>query len=306
MTLRIDQVSRHFSGVVALDEVSMDIPAGSITAIVGPSGSGKTTLLRLLAGLDHPDAGELSINGSPIQLGSTALCFQDSPLYPHLRVADNVAFPLRIKAGRRPEAEVAQRVREVLRMLRIDHLAGRRISQLSGGQKQRVGIARALVREVQVYLFDEPMAHLDEQLAREIIADLRRIQRQLGLTFIYITHSRDEAFAVADQMVILNEGRVVQTGRPEELVERPASLFVAQFLAETRLNVDKQGAQLTATRPEDVTVVVDAAGVPVEQVTYLGTGWLIHTAIGAGVSPAPLAVGEKVRLEARRCFTFPA
>lgn len=308
MSLRINQVSRHFDGVVALDDVSIEVPAGSITAIVGPSGSGKTTLLRLLAGLDHPDAGEVSINGQAVRLGSTALCFQDAPLYPHLTVSENVAFPLRIKAGRRsgrPGATAEQRVREVLSMLRIDHLSGRRIAELSGGQKQRVGIARALVRDVQVYLFDEPMAHLDEQLAREIIADLRHIQQTLGLTFVYITHSKDEAFSVADQMVVLYEGRVAQFGRPEALVDHPASLFVAEFLAATALNVDKQGAQVTATRPEDVAVVLDRTGVAVEQVTYLGSGWLIRTARGAGVSPVSLMVGDRVRLEPRRCFTFP-
>lgn len=143
---------------MALDGVTMEVPSGSITTIVGPSGSGKTTLLRLLAGLDAPDAGEVTVDGKPVELGSTALCFQGAPLYPHLTVADNVAFPLRLRGSRCSGAEVAERVERVLAMLRIDHLAGRRISQLSGGQKQRVGIARALVRQVQVYLFDEPMA----------------------------------------------------------------------------------------------------------------------------------------------------
>lgn len=305
MSLKIKQVSRHFQGVPALEEVSFEVPTGSVTAVVGPSGSGKTTLLRLLAGLDQPDSGEVSIKGEPVHLGSTALCFQDAPLYPHLTVAENTAFPLQLKAARRSRREIKQKVVEVLRMLRIEHLAGRKISQLSGGQKQRVGIARALVREVEVYLFDEPMAHLDEQLAREIIADLQVIQRQLGLSFIYITHSKEEAFALADQMVVLQEGRVAQIGRPEELVDHPASLFVAEFLAATQLNVVKQGAQLQVTRPEEVTVVVDRTGVAVEQVSYLGAGWLIRTAHGAGISDVPLALGERVRLEAPRSFTFP-
>lgn len=290
---------------MALDEVTMEVPTGSITTIVGPSGSGKTTLLRLLAGLDTPDSGEVSIDGQPVELGSTALCFQDAPLYPHLTVADNVAFPLRLRSARRPDDEVTERVGRVLAMLRIGHLAKRRISQLSGGQKQRVGIARALIREVQVYLFDEPMAHLDEQLARDILDDLRRIQRTLGLTFVYVTHSKDEAFAVADQMVILQEGRVAQAGPPEEMIDSPASLFVAEFLARTRLNVDKQGTQVTASRPEDVTVVPASGGLVVEQVTYLGPGWLVRTAVGAGVSEGPFAVGDTVCLEPRRSFTFP-
>lgn len=306
MSLRIHQVSRFFGEVCALDGVSIEVPSGSITAILGPSGSGKTTLLRLLAGLDTPDIGVVSIDGHPVELGAAALCFQDAPLYPHLTVAENVAFPLRIKAGRRPGVEVRDRVHRVLSMLRIDHLAARRISELSGGQKQRVGIARALVRQVQVYLFDEPMAHLDEQLARGIIDDLRAIQQELKLTFVYITHAKEEAFALADQMVILNEGRVVQAGPPAEVVDCPASLFVAEFLAATILNVVKQGAQVAVTRPEEVSVVAAKDGVSVEQVTYLGAGYLVRTAVGAGISPTPLAVGDKVALEARRSFKFEA
>ncbi len=304
MSLRIHDVSRFFGEVRALDGVSFDVPAGSITTIVGPSGSGKTTLLRLIAGLDKPDSGAVTIADQPVSLGETALSFQDAPLYPHLNVADNVAFPLRIKAGRRRNIDAEHRVHQVLSMLRIDDLAGRRISELSGGQKQRVGIARSLVRDVQVYLFDEPMAHLDEQLARDILEDLRRIQRELGLTFVYITHSREEAFALADEMVILQDGRVAQVGPPADLVDSPASLFVAEFLAATTLNVVKQGGRVTATRPEEVTVIPDHAGMRVEQVTYLGAGWLVRTAAGAGVTMIPVEVGDTVRMEPRRCFTF--
>lgn len=306
MSLRIDGVTRTFGQVRALDEVSLNVPTGSITVVVGPSGSGKTTLLRLLAGLDAPDAGEVSIDGQPVTLGATALCFQDAPLYPHLTVAENVAFPLRLRAARTPRPQVETRVGRVLEMLHIDHLASRRVAGLSGGQRQRVGIARALVREVQVYLFDEPMAHLDEQLARGIVADLRRIQRDLGLTFVYITHSRQEAFALADQMVILHEGRVVQAGAPQQLVEAPDSLFVAGFLGRAELNVEKQGDRVTATRPEEVTVTPDPAGIRVEEAVYLGPGWLIRTATGSGVSDIPLSPGDTVRLEPRRVFTFPA
>ena len=306
MSLRIDGVTRSFGQVRALDQVSLTVPAGTITVVVGPSGGGKTTLLRLLAGLDSPDAGEVSIDGQPVTLGATALCFQDAPLYPHLTVAENVAFPLRLRANRRPHPEVADRVGRVLDMLHIGHLASRRVSGLSGGQRQRVGIARALVREVQVYLFDEPMAHLDEQLARGIVTDLRRIQRDLGLTFVYVTHSRQEAFALADQMVLLHGGRVVQAGAPRELVDAPVDLFVAGFLGRAELNVDKQGDQVTATRPEEVTVTPDPGGTPVEEAVYLGPGWLIRTATGSGVSEVPFAPGETVRLQARRVFTFPA
>lgn len=304
--MRIDGVTRIFGQVHALDQVSLTVPSGSITVVVGPSGGGKTTLLRLLAGLDHPDAGAVSIDGQPVTLGATALCFQDAPLYPHLTVAENVAFPLRLRATRQSPAQVEDRVGRVLAMLRIDRLASRRVTELSGGQRQRVGIARALVREVQVYLFDEPMAHLDEQLARGIVSDLRNIQRELGLTFVYITHSRQEAFALADQMVILHGGRVVQAGAPRELVDEPNSLFVAGFLGRAELNVDKQGDQVTATRPEEVTVIPDPGGTPVREAIYLGPGWLIRTAAGAGVSEEPLTPGDMVRLEPRRVFTFPA
>ncbi len=306
MTLRILNATKFFGNVTALDDVSIDVPAGSITAVVGPSGGGKTTLLRLLAGLDQPDGGEVSIDGAPVTLGATALCFQDAPLYPHLNVADNVAFPLRIKAGRRPSPEVAEHVQQVLAMLKIDHLAQRRIAELSGGQKQRVGIARALVRNVQVYLFDEPMAHLDQQLAREIVEDLRRIQRQLKLTFVYITHSKDEAFALADQMVVLDQGRVAQAGSPAVLVEAPASLLVAEFLAPSPLNVDKHHTHVTASRPEDVAVLPAADGFAVEEVTYLGGGYLVRTAAGRGVAAVRPSIGEKVVLKPQRTFSFRA
>src|SRR5699024_6523048 len=144
------------------------------------------------------------------------LCFQDSPLYPHLNVWENVAFPLKLKATNTADEVVKKRVSDVLEMLEIAPLARRKITELSGGQKQRVGIARALVRDVEVYLFDEPMAHLDQALARDIVADLRKIQQSLGLTFVYVTHSKSEAFALADQIVVLVDGQVAQVGEAEE------------------------------------------------------------------------------------------
>lgn len=229
--LSIEHVSRFFGDATALNDVSLTVPSGSITAIIGPSGSGKTTLLRLLAGLDSPDEGTVSIGNKIAKLGDTALCFQDSPLYPHLNVWENVAFPLKLKATNAADEVVKKRVSDVLEMLEIAPLARRKITELSGGQKQRVGIARALVRDVEVYLFDEPMAHLDQALARDIVADLRKIQQSLGLTFVYVTHSKSEAFALADQIVVLVDGQVAQVGEAEELVEKPKTLEIAEFLS---------------------------------------------------------------------------
>ena len=301
--LSIEHVSRFFGDAIALNDVSLTVPSGSITAIIGPSGSGKTTLLRLLAGLDSPDEGTVSIGNKIAKLGDTALCFQDSPLYPHLNVWENVAFPLKLKATNTADEVVKKRVSDVLEMLEIAPLARRKITELSGGQKQRVGIARALVRDVEVYLFDEPMAHLDQALAREIVADLRKIQQSLGLTFVYVTHSKSEAFALADQIVVLVDGEVAQVGEAEELVEKPKTLEIAEFLSPTELNVRRRGDAVEAWRPEDAQLTRGGTAT-VEAVTYLGREWLVQTTEGHAVSEEKFDVGESVTLTQKKVFSF--
>ncbi|ALC04723.1 hypothetical protein CDES_01220 [Corynebacterium deserti GIMN1.010] len=301
--LQVRNVSRFFGESVALNDVSLTLSAGTITSIMGPSGSGKTTLLRLLAGLDSPDVGKVLIGDAPATLGEAALCFQASPLYPHLNVWDNVAFPLKLKAVKASDDVVDQRVRRVLSMLNIEQLSGRKINELSGGQKQRVGIARALVRDVKVYLFDEPMAHLDQALAREIVADLRKIQQELGLTFVYVTHSKSDAFAISDQIVILVDGKVAQVGSAEEVVDKPTTLMVAEFLSPTELTVRRSGGDVSAWRPEDTTLTRGGAAV-VESVTYLGREWLVRTNNGAAVTSQHVEVGEKVTLTPTKVFRF--
>lgn len=301
--LRIEQVSKFFGDTSALKDVSFTVPAGSITAIIGPSGSGKTTLLRLLAGLDSPDAGAVSIGEKQAHLGDAALCFQEAPLYPHLKVWDNVAFPLRLKATNMASDVVHKRVQEVLELLGIAHLAQRKITELSGGQKQRVGIARALVRDVSVYLFDEPMAHLDQVLTREIVADLRNIQQALGLTFVYVTHSKAEAFALADQIVVLMDGQVAQMDEAEELVDKPKTLAVAEFLSPTKLNVRRQLGAVEAWRAEDTTLTRGGSA-RVEAVTYLGHDWLVHTTAGQAVSAEKFCIGDAVTLTPTKVFNF--
>ena len=301
--LRIEHVSRFFGDATALNDVCLEIPSGTITAIIGPSGSGKTTLLRMLAGLDSPDHGTVHIAQKPAVLGDSALCFQDAPLYPHLNVWDNVAFPLRLKATNASKEAIHDQVSEVLAMLKIDHLSTRKISELSGGQKQRVGIARALVRDVDVYLFDEPMAHLDQALAREIVADLRHIQQSLGLTFVYVTHSTAEAFALADQLVVLINGEVAQSGEVEEVVDKPRTLEIAEFLAPTELNVRRGDGLIQAWRPEDTELTAGGSAV-VESVTYLGGRWLVHTTEGAAVTEERFPIGAACTLLPKKVLRF--
>lgn len=247
--LDIAGLSKSFGAHRALDGVDLRIPEGEVLAVLGPSGCGKTTLLRLVAGLEELDAGRILWRERDLRLGDSALVFQDAPLYPHLTVAQNVRFPLRLRAGRRTP-EPAERVAQVLDLLRIGHLAARRPHELSGGQRQRVGIARALVRNVPVHLFDEPLAHLDEALAQEILADLRGVRAARGLTGLYVTHSRREAFALGDAVAVMSEGAVEQVGSAREIWEEPASAFVARFVGGRAMNLVPEENQLLGFRPE--------------------------------------------------------
>ncbi|MBC8035670.1 MAG: ABC transporter ATP-binding protein [Rhizobiales bacterium] len=235
-------VSKRFGTVAAVSDLSLDIPDGEFIVLLGPTGAGKTTTLRLVAGLEKADAGSISIAGRNVDgvapaARDIAFVFQQFSLYPHLSVFDNLAFPLRSPARRRPEDEIKQRVHEVADTLRITHKLGSRSTQLSGGEMQRVAIGRALVRQPSIYLMDEPLSSLDAKLRADLRLELKRIQEELGATILYVTHDQIEAMTMANRIGVLSEGRLIQLGSPREVYEDPRSIHVAQRLGQPQINL---------------------------------------------------------------------
>jgi putrescine transport system ATP-binding protein len=236
--VRFETVSRRFGDVVALDRLSLDIYEAEFFALLGPSGCGKTTLLRMLAGFERPDAGRVILDGGDI--GTTPphrrpvnMMFQNYALFPHLSVAGNIGFGLRQEG--RPRAEIAARVDELLALVKLEGLAGRRPDQLSGGQRQRVALARSLAKRPKVLLLDEPMAALDRKLREETQFELMELQARLGLTFVIVTHDQQEAMTLAHRMAVMNFGQIAQVGTPAEIYEQPRSRWVAEFIGDVNL-----------------------------------------------------------------------
>lgn len=233
MSITVKNVSKRFGSYAALDRVSLEVPAGSLVALLGPSGSGKTTLLRIIAGLESADEGAVlyegeDVTGRPVRERNVGFVFQHYALFRHMSVFENVAFGLRVR--RAPEAEVRQRVGELLHLVRLDGLEKRYPGQLSGGQRQRVALARALAARPRVLLLDEPFGALDAKVRQELRGWLRRLHDEIALTSLFVTHDQEEAFEVADKVVVLRGGRVEQAGSPQEVFERPANAFVMDFL----------------------------------------------------------------------------
>jgi ABC-type Fe3+/spermidine/putrescine transport system ATPase subunit len=234
--VKVERLTKRYGAVAALGGVSIGFPSGELSAILGPSGCGKTTLLRSLAGFVAVDEGRIlfggeDVTGVPPQARGTAMVFQNYALWPHMTIFDNVAYGLRLK--RRPEAEVRARVAKVLDLVEIGQLAGvmrRKPAELSGGQQQRVALARALVVEPRVLLMDEPLSNLDAKVRQRLRVEVRRLQKTVGITAIYVTHDQEEALAIADTVVLMNAGQVVQSGSPQEIYFRPRSAFAAEFL----------------------------------------------------------------------------
>jgi spermidine/putrescine transport system ATP-binding protein len=236
--LSVRGVNKYFGQVVAVDDVTLNVPAGEFFTLLGPSGCGKTTLLRIIAGLEMTDTGKILLGGEDITtLPATKrqinTVFQSYALFPHLTVFENVAFGLRSRKF--PAEETDQRVKRRLEMLGLEEMAQRRPDQLSGGQKQRVALARALVNEPDVLLLDEPMSALDAKLRAQVQVELRRLQQKLGGTFILVTHDQDEALVVSDRIAVMRRGRVIQYGTPEEVYDLPQTQFVAEFLGAANL-----------------------------------------------------------------------
>jgi sulfate transport system ATP-binding protein len=253
MSINVRNVTKTYGDFVALDDVSVDIPTGQLTALLGPSGGGKSTLLRVIAGLDSADTGAVSIEGTdatklPPQKRNVGFVFQHYAVFKHMSVAKNVAFGLEIR--HRPKAEIKQRVGELLDLVHLSQFAHRMPSQLSGGQRQRMALARALAVEPSVLLLDEPFGALDAKVRKELRDWLRRLHDEVHVTTVFVTHDQEEALEVADEIVVINSGRVEQVGSPDQLYDAPANDFVMGFLGEvTRLN----GVLL---RPHDVEVRV--------------------------------------------------
>jgi sulfate transport system ATP-binding protein len=232
MSLSVEHINKRFGRFIALDRVSLDIADGELVALLGPSGSGKTTLLRILAGLEEPDSGTVRHDGNDLSQQSArqrnvGLVFQHYALFRHLSVFENIAFALRVR--RRPQAEIATKVGELLRLIQLTGLEHRRPSQLSGGQRQRVALARALAATPRLLLLDEPFGALDAQVRHELRAWLRRLHDEIGVTTVLVTHDQEEALEVADRVVVMNRGRIEQSGTPGEVLDAPATDFVVRF-----------------------------------------------------------------------------
>ncbi|QYF91932.1 sulfate ABC transporter ATP-binding protein [Massilia sp. PAMC28688] len=242
MTIEVRNINKRFGDFVALDDVSLQFPQGELTALLGPSGCGKTTLLRIIAGLEHPDAGQVLLDAQDasarhVRERQVGFVFQHYALFKHMSVFENVAFGLRVKPRKdRPgEAQIREKVMKLLELVQLDWLAERFPPQLSGGQRQRIALARALAVEPRVLLLDEPFGALDAKVRKELRRWLRRLHDELHVTSIFVTHDQEEALEVADQVVLMNKGRVEQLGAPDQVYNHPASPFVFGFLGNVNL-----------------------------------------------------------------------
>jgi sulfate transport system ATP-binding protein len=271
MAIEVHNVSKHFGTFTALDDVSIRVADGALTALLGPSGSGKSTLLRIIAGLESPDEGEVTIGGEqvtdmPARSRGVGFVFQHYAPFKHMTVQSNVAFGLSVR--KRPKAEIEARVKELLGLVRLDGLAERYPSQLSGGQLQRMALARALAVQPKVLLLDEPFGALDAQVRGELREWLRRLHDEIHVTTIFVTHDQEEAMEVAEQIVVMNAGKIEQAGSPRELYEAPRNEFVMSFIGP----VNRIGDAFV--RPHDVQILAEDDGSAIEalvkRVVHLG------------------------------------
>jgi sulfate transport system ATP-binding protein len=271
MSISVRRVMKRFDEFLALDDVSVDVAAGSLTALLGPSGSGKSTLLRIIAGLETADSGDVSIDGvdvtgRPPQKRGVGFVFQHYAAFKHMTVYDNVAFGLKIR--KRPKAEIADRVGQLLKLVQLEGLAKRYPSQLSGGQRQRMGLARALAIDPSVLLLDEPVGALDARVRAELREWLRRLHDETHTTTVIVTHDQEEAMEVADEVAVMSQGRIEQVGPPREVYERPENEFVMTFVGQAHRIGDG------FVRPHDLEVTLEPNGstreVMIERIVHFG------------------------------------
>jgi sulfate transport system ATP-binding protein len=290
MAIDIRNVSKSFNGFQALEDVSLSVPDGSLTALLGPSGGGKSTLLRVIAGLEAPDTGEVLFSGEsvtrvPAQERGVGFVFQHYAAFKHMTVRDNIAFGLKIR--KRPKAEVRARVDELLALVHLGGWADRYPAQLSGGQRQRMALARALAVQPRVLLLDEPFGALDATVRKELRDWLRKLHDEVHVTTIFVTHDQEEALEVAQQVAVINDGRIEQTDTPDALYERPANPFVMGFVGP----VSRLGERWV--RPHDIEVLEDPADgaieAMVERVARVGFEVRVEAVLGDG-TPVPILV----------------
>ncbi|MBR9872326.1 MAG: polyamine ABC transporter ATP-binding protein, partial [Gammaproteobacteria bacterium] len=256
--LSLSKLSKQFDDRKVLDSLDLEILDGEFITLLGPSGCGKTTLLRMMAGFEHPDEGSITLGSqdlthTPPEARPLNTVFQNYALFPHMSVFDNVAYGLKME--KRPKPEIKQRVEEALAMVQLEDFAKRKPHQLSGGQQQRVAIARAVVKRPKMLLLDEPLSALDYKLRRTMQVELKRLQRELGITFVFVTHDQEEALSMSDRIVVLKDGLIQQLGTPREVYERPANLFTARFVGETNFFPGRVDAL-----NDDGTIIVDVFG----------------------------------------------
>lgn len=294
LTLRA--LKKNYGRIKAVDGIDLTTAEGELLAILGPSGSGKSTVMRMVAGLETPSSGDIvldgqSVLGIPPRDRNVAMVFQSFALYPHMNVRDNILFPL--VARKVPKAQHQPKLDEVTRMLGVGDLLERRPTRLSGGQKQKVALARALVRDPELFVFDEPLSSLDAKIRTQARAELRELHDRTGITMLYVTHDQLEALGLADRVAVINEGRLHQVGTPRELYNDPADLFVAGFIGNPPMNllpVDKD--TIAGLRPEHLQLHADAPSgeyaldleVAVHQLEYLGSEWLAHGTVRSGLT----------------------
>jgi len=272
MSIEVRHLQKRFGATVVCDDLSLDIPAGQLVALLGPSGSGKTTLLRIIAGLEVPDAGTVLFHGedatdADVRERRVGFVFQHYALFGHMTIFENVAFGLRVrpKAVRPDEAQIRARVAKLLALVQLDPLADRYPHQLSGGQRQRIALVRALAVEPEVLLLDEPFGALDARVRKELRRWLRRLHDEMQVTSVFVTHDQEEAMEVADRIVVMNQGRIEQDGAPDEVYDHPASPFVLQFLGDVNLfrggaatGVGAADGGTAYVRPHELQVVAGA------------------------------------------------
>jgi putative spermidine/putrescine transport system ATP-binding protein len=251
-------VRKTYGDVVAVDDVDVSVGRGEFFTLLGPSGSGKTTTLRLIAGFERPDAGRIELAGTDVTRRApyerdVNTVFQDYALFPHMSVAENVGYGLRVK--RVPRRDRRRRVEEALEMVRLPGVGRRKPIQLSGGQRQRIALARSIVNRPQVLLLDEPLGALDLKLRQEMQIELKRIQQEVGITFVYVTHDQEEALTMSDRLAVFNQGRIEQVGTPAEVYEHPATEFVAGFVGVSNV-VERDGRRFTI-RPEKIHLLAE-------------------------------------------------
>jgi putative spermidine/putrescine transport system ATP-binding protein len=321
--VRLLDVRKTYGGVVAVDSVYLEVDAGEFFTLLGPSGSGKTTTLRLIAGFERPDSGRIELSGvdvtgrAPYERDVNTV-FQDYALFPHMTVADNVGYGLRVKGVSR--AERKRRVAEALELVRLPQVGARKPVQLSGGQRQRIALARSLVNRPRVLLLDEPLGALDLKLRQEMQIELKRIQQDVGLTFVYVTHDQEEALTMSDRLAVFNEGRIEQLGTPAEVYEHPATEFVAGFVGVSNV-LERDGHRFTV-RPEKIQMHFEAdggRGEPgrIRDVVYVGmfTRYIVELESGGELTvvrqnletssaDALESRGRRVRLEWRPEHTY--